>query len=499
MRLKAMAILFLLIISSLSIFADEDDNGYEGYFETINENISTSPVMSFIGNTADEMLYKIKDGIMPGIVRLSAPEDANSGKYSVKIARPNSFVGTLISVLLTLECVVLGIKSFLGEDCSLTSLMKHLVILCILLAFIALLPIIGESLLRILVNAGAVVGGEDVSNKSFAFTPSSVIKMLESCKTIIDEKRASLGGLSLKKLSLLPDILMLFIASVIIAIPYIITSIAVIFWYIEFYIIILAGVVALPFSFFTYTSITDMKSILRALLMVGMKVFLGVALATLSSSIITEQLENNDTSIGGTINLVVYLLLMTIFFVFGVLKGPQIFMNALSGNSTGGSGSALTLIGATTHLKRAIHSSKKSKDKANNDENSSDGSSNETTSQNVENETPINTEDYSTLSPPHVRQPNVSREITSNATAERINSAYEKFQSEGVKYVSVERVKERARWEATYDKLSHMKENNFRDESGAFNSTAASQYARMAREKNDYLEGKKTWDGEKIS
>ena len=78
-----------------------------------------------------------------------------------------------------------------------------------------------------------------------------------------------------------------------------------------------------------------------------------------------------------------------------------------------------------------------------------------------------------------------------------MNRAYEKFQSEGVKYVSVERVQERARWEATYDKLSKMKQNNFVDENGVFNSSAAAQYARMTRDKGDYLKGNTTWDGVK--
>ena len=42
-----------------------------------------------------------------------------------------------------------------------------------------------------------------------------------------------------------------------------------------------------------------------------------------------------------------------------------------------------------------------------------------------------------------------------------------------------------------------MKQNNFVDENGVFNSSAAAQYARMTRDKGDYLKGNTTWDGVK--
>lgn len=471
----------------------DDSEGYEGYFETVNEAVNTSSVMALVGQTADEMLYKIKDALIPGIVRLSNPEGSESGKYNIKIATPSSFIGTLISVLLTLECIVLGIKSFIGENHDGANLIRHFLLLCILLAFIALLPIIADSILHILVNAAVVVGKGDVSDKTIAFTPSSVIDLLESCKTIIDEKRASIGSLSLKRLSLLPDILALFFTSFVIAIPYIIICISVIFWYIEFYIIILAGVIALPFSFFSYTSVTDMKSILKALILVGMKVFLGVALGVLSTQVITEQLENNTFAIGGTINLIVYLVLMTVFFVFGVIKGPVIFMSALSGSSSVSSPKSLLTGRFSQHLKRPSDRSKSSKN--NNDKN--EITSNDDVKEKTENPAPVEINAAQSVQYPSKTLINKSdsKEISSNATAERMHIAYEKFQSEGVKYVSVERLKERARWEATYDKLSEMKENGFKDKNGRFNSAAAAQYARLVRDKGDYIKGNKTWDG----
>ena len=492
MQAKLIILISIVLFIHFPVFALEDD-GYEGYFESINEAVNTSGVMSLIGSTADEMLYKIKDAIVPGIVRLSNPDANESGKYSIRIAAPSSFIGALISVLLTLECVVLGIKSFIGENHSAQNLLRHFLMLCILLAFIALLPIIAESILRILVNAASVVGGADKGNGIISFKPSSVIELLEACKIVIDEKRAALGGLSIGRLSLLPDILTLYFTSFIISIPYVVISICVIFWYVEFYIIILAGVISLPFSFFTYTSITDMKSILKALLLVGMKIFLCVAIGVLSSQVIMEQLENSNNSIGGTINLIVYILLMTVFFVFGVIKGPVIFMSALSASVASPSGGSFLIGKFTSHVKRPF-SHKKASGENHKTPPSTKGSGGEEApvEENSVNQTPPPLPPSKTLAS-NIRD----KEITSNATAERMNRAYEKFQSEGVKYVSVERVQERARWEATYDKLSQMKQYGFVDNNGVFNSSAAAQYARMTRDKGDYIKGNTTWDGVK--
>lgn len=519
----------IAIISSLPLFAYESNISLNTPYDGVTNNISTSPFIQFLSTNADGILVKLKDALTPGIFRLTRSGTGSSDIESIAPISSSSFIGILISALLTLECVVLGIKSFMDEGVGLMNLIKHLLIITLLLAFIALLPLISEGLLNIFITAGVVAGGgaEWGEETYFPFMPSSIINMLGTCKGILDILRTNIGGISLSSLSRLPEVFLIMISNLLIAVPYLIMSVMVIFWYFEFSIIVLVATVALPFSVFSYTAITNIKSIIKALLLQGMKIFLGVFASTLCSNVISSTLTHLDYSTENVTNVVIYIILMTVVFVFSLTKAPGIMLSALGGSvstaassfrgilrgrhSSGGSGKTQKVKNKGSSKGKSASGSNESKGE------SSDSPRLDASPQGV---TPPIPQEPPTSPPEGTPQPEVpvtppqkiesvamsikppeTKEkmyITSHATAKRQSDTYKEFEAEGHKNVSIEKVKERARWEATYEKLEKLKKKGFVDNNGNKIKAAEDQYNAMRKAKKDYLNGRCTWDGEKL-
>lgn len=524
-------IVIIAIISSLPLFAYESNISLNTPYDGVTNNISTSPFIQFLSTNADGILIKLKDALTPGIFRLTRSGTGSSDIESIAPISSSSFIGILISALLTLECVVLGIKSFMDEGVSLINLIKHLLIIALLLAFIALLPLISEGLLNIFITAGVVAGGgaEWGEETYFPFMPSSIINMLGTCKGILDILRTNIGGISLSSLSRLPEVFLIMISNLLIAVPYLIMSVMVIFWYFEFSIIVLVATVALPFSVFSYTAITNIKSIIKALLLQGMKIFLGVFASTLCSNVISSSLTHLEYSTENVTNVVIYIILMTVVFVFSLTKAPGIMLSALGGSVSTAASSFRGIIrgrhssgssGKTQKVKNKGSSKGKSASGSNESKGESiDSPRLDASPQNVtppipqeppasppegthpQPEVPVTapqkTESVKALpiKPPETKE---KMYITSHATAKRQSDTYKEFEAEGHKNVSIEKVKERARWEATYEKLEKLKKKGFVDNNGNKIKAAEDQYNAMRKAKKDYLNGLCTWDGEKL-
>lgn len=519
MRKRIVLVFFILTISLSNAFAENTNDDLEQKYNGVLELSTSNSFISFIGATADNLLTKLQDAIIPGIVRLTynqnASTNSNSQTVNVGITTSSSFIGKLLTVLLTIECVVLGIKSFLGCSGNFIEIVKHFLMIAITLIFIALLPLIADSVLNIFTTMGAIAGGVDVkSGEYFPFRPSSVISIFGNIKNTLDLCVLSLSGTFLAKL---PYILIIYMAVVIIAIPFCIVSVLVIFWYLEFSFIVLSGTVLLPFTVFSYTSITDMKSILKALLLEGIKIFLGVFIATLTGSVIKNSLLNFNTSAGNVLNLIVYMLLMSAVFVFGITKGPECVLNAINGNVANNlpkSGIGGFILGSITS---AIRPHNQDRTVINNETNDRPIPSKETSNQSILPVSPINlptTKDNSMekenkndnvqneiitlpIVAPKTKGKKETPYIDSKATTKRITEAYNAFKEEGVKNVSISEAKERARWDANWQKLVKMEKSGFKDKNGNIDKEAKKQYQKMKSEKSGYINGYTTYKGDK--
>lgn len=505
MLIRKIIIIFFITFFLLNpLYANDEMGSIENtYYPSLPEYVTNSTFIKFIGYSADNILIKLKNAITPGIIHLTNENIEDKNTIYISSISSSSFIGILLSVLLTLECVVLGIKSFLDEGVSFTNLVKHLVFISILIVFIASLPAIGEGLLDIFTTMGLIAGGnKNNENTYFPFMPSTVINMLGECKRVLDYARYNLGSISIKNITKLPELLLIMFASLVIAIPYVIISVLVIFWYLEFSIIILVATIALPFSVFSYSSITDIKSIVKSLLFQGIKIFLGVFLATLQGQIILSSLNGLESGSDNVINLVIYIILMTAIFAFGIIKGPTIFLSALSGStvtSNMGTGVIAMALGKIKHHKNSNNVRKKTdtilKDAPHKKEKDDDKQ------QFIPDVAPSHDDrnDKRIYTPSNqITTKKTAYPITSKATASRIDASYEKFKKEGRGDATVKEIQERARWEATYTKLKNMEKNNFIDKNGNTNKVALNQYKQMTEEKKDYLNGTTTWDGEKV-
>lgn len=524
MRQRVISIILLFFLITSPLFASYEEEDKDNYYTSVAELATNGAFISFIARTADMVLEKLKDAVTPGIVRLSYDRKTDSKNDStetvnVALARPQSFIGMLLTALLTLECLVLGIKSFLGYSGNFQDIIKHFLLIAITLAFIAVLPIIADSLLNIFTTIGVIAGGGSIDkNEIFAFRPSTVIELFGNIKNSLDLTRASLSGSIIAKI---PYILIIYISLVIIAIPFCIVSVLVIFWYLEFSFIVLAGTVLLPFTVFSYTSITDMKTILKALLLEGTKIFLGVFIATLVGNVLKDTLKSLNTTAGGVLNLIVYMLLMTVIFVFGITKGPECVFNAISGNvssSLGGKESfgfamgavgALSVLGSLRKNKETVPLSPCTppsepvasilplppqdapKDPPQNQPSSPQDEPEKDEAQKPD-EPPL----IPTIVPKFPQRE--TNYITCNATTKRVALANAAFEREGVKSVSMDEAKERARWDATYSVLTKMQKKDFKNKDGEIDKEAKKQYERMTKERYGYTKGLTTWRGDEI-
>lgn len=525
MRRRVILSLLVVVLLASPLFASEEEDK-DNYYTSIAELATNGSFIPFIANSADMVLTKLKDAITPGIIRLSYDKKINSSNdntenVNIALAGPSSFIGMLLTALLTLECVVLGVKSFLGYAGNFHELIKHFLLIAVTLAFIAVLPVIADSLLNIFTTMGVIAGGGSLKDgEIFAFRPSTVIELFGNIKNALDLTRASLTGNMISKI---PYILIIYISLLIIAIPFCIVSVLVIFWYLEFSFIVLSGTVLLPFTVFSYTNITDMKTILKAMLLEGAKIFLGVFIATLVGNVLKDTLKNINTTAGGVLNLIIYMILMTVVFIFGITKGPECVFNAISGNvssSLGGKESmgfamgALGALSALGSMRGKPHEGTTRPDNPTPPEKPpilplppsdppvappENPPKDPPLTPPTEPEKPKDPEPKEPPVTPPIRKKTKEKDyINLNATAKRVSAATAAFEKEGITYATMKETKERAVWDATYTKLKNMEKKDFKNKYGTVDKEAKKQFERMTKEHYGYAKGLTTWRGDAI-
>ena len=467
---------------------------------SITETIENENLISIIGSCADLALISIHDSLTPSLNNLTHLQ-----KNDRSFPKPDSFMGMLLYLLIVLECIVLGIENFMISKKGFMASLARIISIILLLIFIVFLPYIYKSILNIFTSMGMVMSGGNTtfkrptSDHSFVYMPSDVLYTFNICKSMLSIEHIRLGGYTLS--TIIPHFFVI-LGEFAISIPFIILMLMVVFWYTEMFLIFTAGYIALPFSVFSKSQITSYKEILKAMLMQGVKIAIGVFLANFVKDIIIKSLEKLDGGFTSTTHTVIFAIFITIIVFFIITKGTSIILNALKGDVDNQSKNPLSfaagvIAGSFAGLGKSINDIKKGHGSSsktvlpdfNNNKplvNSNKNTVPVTTNTNKENPANKNNPDNTKTISKSVQNPNSIKgygEVNALATRDRINAARLEMQNEGIQNPKEEDVIKKAKDDAIIAKLLKMEKQNFMLEGGVFNRPAFEQLERMRNKK----------------
>ena len=429
---------------------------------------------SIVGSSCDIVLLSLLNCITPAIKNLSGIKVFFKAGNSNAISKidNSSFLGMLISLLLVLECIILGIIS-LKDNKSIKEIVSRIIYIILILAFISSLGLISSSILNIFTSIASSMSEHGASNTSksyriFSFMPSDILSMMNYTRRILSSEKLRIGGYSI---SSLVAHLLLNISEIIISVPYIYLVLVIMLWYIEFFLILLSSYITLPFSILSVTNITDMKTVLKSLILQGLKISCAIFLSSLLQNITVEVLTKINGSFTSIMHSILFALFITFIFTYIIAKGPTIILNAVSANIAQNPPLSIKplLSGVAALTGAALLSKYKS---GNNKKfnipklpvNDNDKKINEKEQSNTKNNK-ISQDKYG--------------EVRANATKRRCEAARIELIKSGIENPKKEEIEEKAVNDAIIQKLLKMESNGFMTKDKIYNRPAAEQLKRL--------------------
>ncbi len=480
---------------------------------TLTETESNSSFIELIGSIADNVLASIHESLSPSIAGLISSGNASiagkgfldDGKYFNAI-EGKSILGKLIAALLCMECIILGFKSFLSSDGrSFGKTVSRLITIALTLAFLAFIPLIGKTIINIFGGLGNAISGKYAASgaknqqRLFLYMPSDILDALCFCKNMLSVEKVRIGGYTLP--TIIPH-LSISIGELLISLPFLYMMMMIVFWYSEMFVILLSAYIIIPVCTLSGLDLGGIRSILRALIMQGMKLFSGIFIANMSTYIIITSIRKLDGMISSTSNAIIFCLFMTLVILFLIIKGPNAMINAISGETEKNSnslvtaavaggisalGSALPALGKKgkkpeSNLpqpysptgKLGIPTERKGRSETASKPNSGSETKTGTTPGTAKDATgKIGSEQHKSLAK--------YGEVTARATPKRMEAARTELMNEGVENISENMIKDRAIRDAKIEKLVKMEKDGFKTPDGQFNKPAFDQLQRLRK------------------
>lgn len=454
---------------------------------TLVQSVENENFTKIIGSTADMVLISIKNSIMPSIINLTGGE--NKKMLNIK---KDSFIGILIYLLVIIECLVLSLENFITDGLNAKKISSRIIHIVLLVSFISFLPTISDGILNIFSSIGIILSGNNnfsppTSEHPFTYMPSDCLYTLNICKKMLSIEHIRIGGYELS--TIVPH----FIVSVgefCVSIPFIILMLLIVFWYCEMFLILISACLTLPFSVFSKSNIIDYKNILKAMLGQGVKISVGIFLASFIKEIIISSLKMINSNFTSTTHAVIFTIFITLTIFFIITKGSSVILNALNGNTDNKSPlsfSAGLLAGGAVALGKSLNNiSKQPKDKNKAEFNNNNKNIKIPDKKTSEIKNKTNNKDNETQVIQNKKTPVREKygEVSAIATKDRISAARTELQNEGNSNPSEEEVIKKARNDAIISKLIKMEKKGFLLSDGRYNEPAAKQLEKL-RNKNE--------------